>query len=85
VVLDADRKLADSAAHRLERERQVVAALADGVESLSGLRRRIYPSLPDDATTLVERSLLAHLAKLMREMKVVHLGEDASGPYALRR
>ncbi len=85
VVSDADRKLADSAAHRLERERQVVTALADGVERLSELRRRIYPSLPDSATTLVERSLLAHLAKLMREMKVVHLGEDASGPYALRR
>lgn len=85
VVHDAERKLADSAAHRLERERQVVTALADGAETLSELRRRIYPSLPDSATTLVDRSLLAHLAKLMREMKVVHLGEDPSGPYALRR
>lgn len=85
VVHDADRKLADSAAHRLERERQVVAALAGGVETLSGLRQRIYPNLPDGARSLVDRSLLAHLAKLMREMKVVHLGEDTSGPYVLRR
>ena len=85
LVQDADRKLADSAAHRLERERQVVTALAGGAETLSELRRSIYPSLPDSAVTLVEGSLLAHLAKLMREMKVVHLGEDASGPYALRR
>jgi hypothetical protein len=84
-VHDADRKLADSAAHRLERERQVVAALAGGVETLSGLRQRIYPNLPDGARSLVDRSLLAHLAKLMREMKVVHLGEDTSGPYVLRR
>ncbi len=84
LVHDADRKLADSAAHRLERERQVVTALAGGAETLSELRQRIYPSLPDSAFTLVERSLLAHLAKLMREMKVVHLGEDVSGPYALR-
>lgn len=85
VVRDADRKLADSAAHRLERERQVLTALAGGPETLSELRRKIYPSLPDSAVTLVEGSLLAHLAKLMREMRVVHLGEDVSGPYALRR
>lgn len=85
IVRDADRKLADSAAHRLERERQVVTALAGGPETLSELRRNIYPSLPESAVPLVEGSLLAHLAKLMREMKVVHLGEDASGPYALRR
>ncbi len=85
VVREADRKLADAAAHRLERERQVLQALTVDTLDLPGLRERIYPDLPEAARTLAERSLLAHLAKLMREMKVVHLGDDEQGPYALRR
>lgn len=85
VVQDADAKLAGAAAHRLERERQVLQALAAGPSDLRGLRERIYPALPETARDLAERSLLAHLRKLMREMRVLHLGEDPSGPYALRR
>ena len=34
---------------------------------------------------MAERSLLAHLKKLMNEMRVLHLGEDETGPYAVRR
>jgi ribonuclease/clavin/mitogillin len=85
VVREADRKLADSAAHRLERERQVLRSLAMGPLVLPALRDDIYPDLPEAVRTLAERSLLAHLAKLMRELKVVHLGDDEQGPYALRR
>ncbi len=84
-VADADAKLARAAEHRLERERAVLAALADGVDRLEALRGHIYPELPEASHELAERSLLAHLLKLMHEMKVVHLGEDPSGPYALRR
>lgn len=84
-VRDADRKLADSAGHRLARERQVLDALAGGQLELHELRERVYPEVSSAAAPFAERSLLAHLAKLMREMKVLHLGEGPSGPYALRR
>lgn len=85
VVHDADAKLAWSATHRLKRERQLLEALADGIGDLERLRLRLYPDLPEAAHDLAERSLLAHLVKLMHEMKVVHLGTDSSGPYAPRR
>ena len=85
LVDDPDAKLVEAGEHRRERERQVVRALAAGATDLGTLRQRIYPSLPRPAHDLAERSLLAHLHKLMREMRVLHLGEDPSGPYALRR
>ena len=85
IVHEADRKLADAAAHRLDRERQVLRALADDTLDLRRLRERVYPDLPEAVRPLAERSLLAHLAKLMGELKVVHLGDDEQGPYALRR
>ena len=63
----------------------MLRSLASGPLELPTLRDRIYPDLPEAVRALAERSLLAHLAKLMREMKVVHLGDDEQGPYALRR
>jgi len=85
LVADADGKLAAATGHRLQREAQVLDALSGGARDLAALRERIYPSLPEPSHDLAERSLLAHLRKLMREMRVLHLGEDPSGPYALRR
>lgn len=85
VVRDPDAKLAHSAAHRLERERQLVAALADGVGALTQLRERLYPGLPEAAHGLAERSLLAHLFKLIAEGKVARRGDDPAGPYELLR
>lgn len=85
LVEDVDAKLASAAAHRLERERQVLSALSGGPLDLATLRERVYPSLAGASRELADRSLLAHLRKLMGEMRVLHLGEDPSGPYALRR
>lgn len=85
IVEDPASKLQEAAAHRVERERQVLAALAAGSVDLAGLRALLYPDLDPGIHALAEGSLLAHLGKLMGEMKVVHLGEDEQGPYALRR
>ncbi len=84
LVRDPAAKLAAAAEHRLARERQLLAALAEGPQRLAALRRQVYPGLPDAARELAERSLLAHLAKLMHEMRVVHLGDDPHSPFALR-
>ncbi len=78
-------KLDEVAKHRLSREKQVLDVLEVGNYTLSELRQRIYPTLPNaHVERLSEQSILAHLIKLMNELKVVHLGEDEAGPYAIR-
>lgn len=84
-ITDPEGHLAWARAHRLEREDQVLRALQGEPLSLSALRRAVYPKVDPAAASLAEASLLAHLRKLMREMRVVHLGSDETGPYAARR
>lgn len=85
IVTDPRRRLAELRDHRLERERQVLDALAGGPLDAAGITARVYPALPEAVLELAEKSVLAHLVKLMREMRVVHLGDDQDGPYAQRR
>jgi len=70
-------------AHRRAREVALLEALRAGPAELEALRERLYPELPEVARDFAERSLLAHLVKLMRERRVMHVGSDASGPYGL--
>lgn len=69
--------------HRRTRETQVEAALGRP-RRLDELRGAVYPDAPEAARRLVDASLLAHLAKLMAEMRVVHLGDGPEGPYRRR-
>lgn len=85
LVTNPRERLREMAAHRLEREAQVLAALERGAADTAEITRRVYPGHPEAVLALAEQSVLAHLVKLMREMKVVHLGEDERGPFALRR
>lgn len=76
-IEDGVAKIQEYRAHRLERERQVVAALAEGPGTLDELTRRVYgaevgPELMDAAG----RSLRAHLEKLLAEGRV----RSARGP-----
>ncbi len=79
---DGRRVLDEARAHRLERERAVWDGLAGGPATLGRLREQVYPGLDTAAHDLAERSILAHLRKLMRETRVMHLGTDAEGPFA---
>ncbi len=79
---DGRAVLDDARRHRLDRERAIWHALAAGPATLDTLRAAVYPDLDPAATDFAERSLLAHLQKLMRETRVMHVGSDARGPYA---
>jgi glyoxylase-like metal-dependent hydrolase (beta-lactamase superfamily II) len=79
---DGRRVLDEARTHRLERERAVWDGLAAGPASLARLREHVYPGLDPTAHDLAERAVLAHLRKLMRETRVMHLGTDAEGPFA---
>ncbi len=85
--------------HRLRREAAIVAALSEPLRT-DELATRVYGELRGDpsghphddphddrrrdARSLVRNALLAQLVKLMREMRVMHLGDDAEGPWARR-
>ena len=79
---DGSAVLDEARAHRLQRERAVWAALAPGPATLAALRAAVYPDLEPAAHELADRAVLAHLRKLMRETRVMHLGDDAHGPCA---
>lgn len=85
MVTDPAGRLAELRDHRLDRERQVLQALEGGPLDPAAITATVYPALPDAVRELAQKSVLAHLVKLMREMRVVHLGDDQNGPYALRR
>ncbi len=78
VVLDEARR------HRLAREAAVWSALAGGPVRLDALRERVYGALEAEVAALADRTLLAHLAKLMHETRVDHVGSGPDGPYVRR-
>jgi len=78
---DGTTVFAQARSHRLERERLILEAMGPEPITLSELRKRSYPGLARWAHDFAERSTLAHLLKLMREGRVMHVGDDTSGPY----
>ena len=64
---DAVALLDEYIAHRLERERQVIDALAGGAKTLPELRARIYPDLDPRLHGAAEIQIEAHLIKLREE------------------
>lgn len=78
-------RLRELAEHRLAREAQILAALELGPADAMEITRRVYPDHPESVLAFAEKSVLAHVAKLMRELRVVHLGSDERGPFAVRR
>lgn len=54
-------------AHRAERERQIVAALAAGPSTVAAVVKAVYVDVPETLHPVAERSVLAHLLKLQRD------------------
>lgn len=63
-VADAVRKLEEYRRHRLEREKQVLAALAAGAATVPEIRRAVYGELPPGLVRAADASVSAHLAAL---------------------
>ena len=63
-------------AHRLEREKQVLDALANGATSAAAMRQRIYPDLDPRLHGAAEIQIAAHLIKLVEDGRVI---ETAGG------
>jgi len=67
---DAVALIDEYIAHRMEREQQVVAALAAGARTTAELRERIYPDLDPRLRSAAEIQITAHLTKLIEEGRV---------------
>lgn len=60
-------KVEEYIAHRRERERQIVAALSEGLRDVPAMVRRIYVGYPESLFAAAGQSVTAHLLKLERE------------------
>ncbi len=78
LVHDGQAKIREYIDHRLERERQITAALADGPLSVSAIVARIYSDYPEELHAAAGESVLAHLKKLEREGRVEKADGDAA-------
>jgi glyoxylase-like metal-dependent hydrolase (beta-lactamase superfamily II) len=77
---DAATLIAQYIAHRLEREQQVLDALAVGDTSAAAMRQRIYPDLDARLHGAAEIQISAHLIKLVEDGRVIERG----GGYAIQ-
>jgi glyoxylase-like metal-dependent hydrolase (beta-lactamase superfamily II) len=78
-------KLAEVKAHRLAREARLVALLQAGPQTLLALRAGVYPSLPHEGLHVpAQKTLLAHLEKLIAEGRVGRQGAGETARYGLR-
>lgn len=66
-VADPDAKLEEYLAHRLDRERRLVAALADGAWTEAELLDAVWHDVPPELRAAAAITLAAHLGKLGEE------------------
>jgi glyoxylase-like metal-dependent hydrolase (beta-lactamase superfamily II) len=70
IVFGAMAKLDEYIEHRATREREILAALADGARTVDELVQTIYAEYPPEVHELAARSVTAHLLKLHAEGRV---------------
>ena len=75
VVANAVPKLREYIAHREERERQVLVALATGADTVEAMVALIYPDLAPALRGHAGRNVWAHLLKLEDERRVTRSAE----------
>jgi glyoxylase-like metal-dependent hydrolase (beta-lactamase superfamily II) len=68
-IYHVERVLRGYIAHRLERERQIVAALADGARTPDHILAQLYPSIHPQLAESARASIVAHLEKLQEERR----------------
>jgi len=81
VVFDGMGKLDEYVEHRAMREREILAALADGARTVEELVRTIYAAYPVEVHDLAARSVTAHLVKLHAEGRVERAKRGADTTY----
>jgi hydroxyacylglutathione hydrolase len=73
---DAATLIEQYIAHRIEREKKVFDALANGATSAASMRQRIYPDLDPRLHGAAEIQIAAHLIKLVEDGRVIERGDS---------
>ena len=74
-ILDGVAKLQEYIDHRNAREREILAALRDGRESIPEIVAQVYAAYPPALHGPARQSVCSHLLKLAREGRVVRRGD----------
>jgi len=77
-IPDPSQFVSELIEHRMERERQVLAAVRGGVDTIPGMVERLYVGVRRELHKPARRSVLAHLVKLVADGTVAVA--DASSP-----
>jgi glyoxylase-like metal-dependent hydrolase (beta-lactamase superfamily II) len=84
VIEDGPGKIAEYIAHRLERERQILGALGDGLSTIPDMVAKIYADVDVKLHRVAAGSVESHLRKLARENRVrEHVRPDAPSRWEL--
>ena len=84
VVEDGPALIAEFIEHRLLRERQILAALGDGLRTIPAMVEKIYAAVPKNLHAMAGQSVASHLKKLAREGRVrEHPVPDAASRWEL--
>ncbi len=75
-IADGSAKIREYIAHRMLREREILAAVADGLSRVGEMVERVYAAYPVQLHGPAAGSVSAHLQKLEREGRVVRSGGD---------
>jgi glyoxylase-like metal-dependent hydrolase (beta-lactamase superfamily II) len=75
-IADGVAKLREYIAHRLEREQQILDALAQGCDLVSEVVKKVYAAYPESLYAAAGASVSAHLLKLEREDRVLREGPE---------
>ena len=70
VVEDAPAKIQEYIDHRMERERQIVTVLGDGVRTVPEMVKIIYADVPEKLHVMAGKSVHSHLKKLVKDGRV---------------
>ena len=70
VIEDGPERIAEYIAHRLLRERQILEALGDGLDTIPAIVKKIYADVPEKLHMMAAQSVESHLKKLAREERV---------------
>ena len=73
-MADAYGKIDEYINHRLEREKNILLAIRDGVATPEEVVKRVYTDVSPKAFLMAERAVLAHVEKLQAEGLVTQTG-----------
>jgi glyoxylase-like metal-dependent hydrolase (beta-lactamase superfamily II) len=73
VIENAQAKIREYIDHRMERERQILAALADGLDTIPVMVERIYADVPKALHPVAAQSVESHLKKLIKDGRVTEI------------